>query len=317
MKINDPIYGTVDIDQRLHTLMGIPAVVRLKKIHQNGADFLVDPRRRATRYEHSVGVMILLHKLGASIEEQAAGLLHDISHTVFSHNIDLLFNTEKHDYHEQKRNEYIKSTNVRKELEQLGFNSDHVINIENFTILDKEMPDLCADRLDYTFRDLFNTDYLSSEEVDLIISNIVVQNDVIKVKNVKIGRLLIEKFIKLNSEIFFNPKFEAANLLLSKTIGMLIKRGELSNSDLFNVDDYIIKIIEKSGYASIFQLINSNLKVQKVSHKGDFSIKRYFRIIDPLLAGQDHRISILDDYSKKMLTQYLKEDKIVNYRIVM
>ena len=43
-----------------------------KKIHQGGALFLVNPVINQTRFEHSVGVMLLIKKLGGSLKEQIA-----------------------------------------------------------------------------------------------------------------------------------------------------------------------------------------------------------------------------------------------------
>jgi hypothetical protein len=35
-----------------------------------------------TRYEHSVGAMLAVRRLGGNLEAQASALLHDVAHTV-------------------------------------------------------------------------------------------------------------------------------------------------------------------------------------------------------------------------------------------
>ena len=47
-----------------------------------------------TRYEHSVGVMLLARRVGGGLREQVAALLHDVSHTAFSHVIDHVFHDQ-------------------------------------------------------------------------------------------------------------------------------------------------------------------------------------------------------------------------------
>jgi len=101
MQIHDRVYGEVQIDNPvLIELMHSAPLQRLKRINQAGVAQYVLPRKNITRYEHCVGVMILLKRLGASLEEQIAGLLHDVPHTAFSHVIDFVFASERHDYHE-------------------------------------------------------------------------------------------------------------------------------------------------------------------------------------------------------------------------
>lgn len=89
MNIADPIYGKMRIQKPvLIELLSAPSVIRLKNISQFGIPDQYYHLKNYSRFEHSVGVMILLRKLGASVEEQAAGLLHDVSVSAFSHIIN-------------------------------------------------------------------------------------------------------------------------------------------------------------------------------------------------------------------------------------
>lgn len=47
---------------------------RLKNIHQRGASYLVNLNWNVTRFDHSIGAVLLIRKLGGSIEKQIAGL---------------------------------------------------------------------------------------------------------------------------------------------------------------------------------------------------------------------------------------------------
>lgn len=78
--IGDDIYGEIKINEPiLLKLLGSPSILRLKKISQCGVPDRYYHLKNYSRYEHSVGAMILLRKLGATLEEQVAGLLHDVS----------------------------------------------------------------------------------------------------------------------------------------------------------------------------------------------------------------------------------------------
>ena len=100
-----------------------------------------------------MGVMLLLHKLGASVEEQVAGLLHDVPHTAFSHVIDFVFRTEKHNFHELHHERVIMGSEIQGILDKHGFDVKRILDEHKFPLLEKDLPDLCADRVDYTLRD--------------------------------------------------------------------------------------------------------------------------------------------------------------------
>ena len=82
-------------------LIGCPTFQRLKGVRQAGPSALAFPFKDVTRFEHSLGVFILLRRLRRRRREQVAGLLHDISHTAFSHAVDFVFSSDEQDHHEQ------------------------------------------------------------------------------------------------------------------------------------------------------------------------------------------------------------------------
>src|SRR3989344_4030056 len=103
MTISDPLYGQVEISERvLIDLIKTPAFLRLKNITQAGVPQQYNSLKVYSRYEHSIGAMLLLRKLGADLEEQVAGLLHDISHLAFSHVADWLFGSYHNEDYQDK-----------------------------------------------------------------------------------------------------------------------------------------------------------------------------------------------------------------------
>ena len=153
--IKDRVYGVVEVKEPvLIELMKSKAMHRLKGINQHSTLVFYDHKYNISRYEHSVGVMILLKKLNAPLKEQIAGLLHDISHTAFAHVMDKAFGDSRtDDYHEKFYERMLLGSDIPAVLEKHGFDVRDFIDEKKFTLLDKDMPDLCADRLDYFFRD--------------------------------------------------------------------------------------------------------------------------------------------------------------------
>ena len=89
MVIQDRIYGNTNIDEPILTdLISSAAIQRLKGISQYGIPQKYYSFPGFSRFEHSLGTMLLLKKLGAGTLEQIAGLLHDVNHTAFSHLTD-------------------------------------------------------------------------------------------------------------------------------------------------------------------------------------------------------------------------------------
>ena len=122
MQYEDAIYGKVEITESvLQDVIASDAMQRLKGVSQHGITALLGITPPFSRFDHSLGAMLLVHRLGATINEQIAALLHDVSHTAFSHVIDFVFDDHSgQSYHEEKKEELLARSDIPAILERHG-----------------------------------------------------------------------------------------------------------------------------------------------------------------------------------------------------
>lgn len=284
-KIKDCIYGEFEIDEVLVELINSNAVQRLKGIHQVGATYLIDPKLNVTRYEHSIGVMLLIRLLEGSLEEQIAGLLHDISHTAFSHVIDFALNNKNEDYHEMIYDEVISNSQIPKILKKYGYNYKDILDDETkWTILEKDAPKLCADRIDYTLRDMYRYGYTKKSEIDLFINELYVVNGEIVVKSTDKAKWFLDLYYKEVVDFFMEPINGYSYNKLSKAIKIAMENNELTMEDILKADEEVMNILKNSKDNRILKLIdslNSSVNLRINEDKYDIHIKGKVRLIDP------------------------------------
>ncbi|KAJ5769270.1 hypothetical protein N7520_003829 [Penicillium odoratum] len=153
--IRDSIYGEHIITEPvLIDLLQSPELFRLKGVCQHGVTALLGFGPKVTRFEHSVGAFLLVRKIGATVKEQIAALLHDISHTSLSHVVDFaLSKPGEGSYHEVHKHRYLQRTNLAQILTQYDAGYVEAFDEDLFPLVEKSAPQLCADRLDYSLRD--------------------------------------------------------------------------------------------------------------------------------------------------------------------
>ncbi|MGL4338596.1 MAG: HD domain-containing protein [Turicibacter sp.] len=287
MIINDSIYGTFDIEPIFIELIHTPQIQRLKQIHQGGASYLVNPNWNVTRYDHSVGTMLLIRQLGGSIEEQIAGLLHDISHTAFSHVIDFALHHTQEDYHEQIFRSVIENSMIPTILMQNGFNyKDILYNESKWTILEKSAPNLCADRIDYTLRDMFHYGYTSKEEMTVFLNQLTVINGEIVLTSLETSEWFVDLYYKEVIGFFLNPLNIYAYNRLSKALRIALEKKIITLDDLLKDDNAVLELLKESNSKQIKSFINDLTKPVILSEsKTDYDIfqKNKVRLIDPTL----------------------------------
>ncbi|KGO42894.1 hypothetical protein PEXP_026430 [Penicillium expansum] len=171
--IRDEIYGEELVHEPvLVELLQSPEVQRLQGICQYGVTGFLGLAPRVTRLEHSVGAFILVRRVGATIEEQVAALLHDISHTTLSHVMDYaLSKPGEGSYHEVHKTRYLEMTRLPDILARHGINQK-VFEEELFPLVEMPSPQLCADRLDYALRDAVSFGKLAMEDARRVVGSL-------------------------------------------------------------------------------------------------------------------------------------------------
>jgi len=252
VQLNDFLYGTMEMPEIFSELLATDALKRLAGIHQSGAIYLVNPDICHSRLEHAIGVLMLIKKLGGSEIEQIAGLLHDVSHTAFSHVGDYVFGNADEDYHEKIFAEVLYNSEIPDVLLKYGYNVNQIVFGE-FNILEQPLPFLCADRLDYTLRDGVHAGLISRQRAKQFLESVVIKNGKIAVNSIEEVAWINETFKKLNDEVFRLPLYLYANGKMAELIKNLLKKGVLNESDLFKTDTMLLNKIRSHtfGYDAV------------------------------------------------------------------
>lgn len=316
MIYKDKVYGKVVFkDKVLIDLMKSELMERLKGVNQGGPFILMNPKHewrkfKMTRFVHSVGVCILLKIFNTSLEEQVAGLLHDVSHTVFSHALDFLFNRNiEHDYHERFHDRMILDSEVPSILEKHGLNVEDILDEKRFIVLERELPDLCADRIGYFLRFMLEYGRISKSQIDDILNALTIHDGEIIFYDKTQARFFAEKYIEANKSVWCSPLQASLFHTISETLRVALSKGILTESDLFTTDEEVVKKLKDSHDEKIIEMLDliRNIDVIEDKDNYDFHLKSKVRWADPkiLISNKILRLSELDKSYKRLMKDYI------------
>lgn len=244
MKYVDRIYGAHDITQDvIIDIIHTSAFERLVGIEQAGYFDVYFPGTKHSRFEHSIGCYLLLKKFGASLEEQIAGLIHDMSHTAFSHTADYVFAQGRgadHNYQDDIFVDFMQKTDVPQILEQYGYDVNRILNESNFPLQETQLPELCADRIDYSLRGATIYGVANKDIVTNILGHLHIVDQKWVFDNYDSARQYAEIFKKLNDIYYSCVEAGATFLRTSRWIKYALKNNYIIHNDLFTTDDAVI-----------------------------------------------------------------------------
>lgn len=322
LKINDRIYGLQEItDSAAIELIDSKVLQRLKGISQEGT-YSLTHGYDITRLEHSIGVYLLLKKFNASRKEQLAGLIHDVNHPVFSHVCDFVFGSQaEEDFQDRHFKEFINETELPGILEKHGFNVMELLDLHSFKLLERKIPELCADRIDYLLRSLLVQKLASHEKVKEFLNALTVPKDYFVFNDKTLAKEFALLFIKVNNEYYASPYGTAMFCLLADAMKLGLKKGIISKTDLFSTDEFVYGKLADSKDSEIInklELISKETVVKEDNKVFDYCTVKKQRFVDPgiLLEGNVKRLSELDERFNKALKRFKKSRKEYKLRVL-
>lgn len=245
MQWRDRVYGDVTItDPEILSLIRTPTFQRLGGVRQAGPSAIAFPFKNVTRLEHSLGVFILLERLGADRRERVAGLLHDISHTAFSHAVDFLVTSIEQDHHESLKPIMLNRPDVASALERLGYAPEDFYDDARHPLLERPLPLLCADRLDYFLRDGTACGVVGPDAAARILEDLEVVDATIAFREAEVARLAVNLFAVMNRDWWASPTETYIYNEFATALREGFRLGALKESDLLGEDDEVLAMLE-------------------------------------------------------------------------
>lgn len=319
MVINDRAYGKINIPPGvISDLINSSPVQRLKKINQSGGPVFLEPKRDITRFEHSIGVWYILEKFGAGLEEQVAGLLHDTPHTAFSHVADVVFSNESHNFHEQFEAEIILKSEIPNILNKHKIGIKKIFDKSNFHLLEAELPDLSADRIDYFFRDTRPDQLFPAHLITEFLSNMYIKKDLFVFKERSIASLYAILFLNAGRLLWLDPNSHGSFYLLANILKRALEMKRLELKDFFKTDEEVVALLRNINDSEIKsglkRLSPSTRFIYSETSVADYTGPNKPRIVDPWVfeKGSIKRVSELIPRLKELFDHYKKTYKILS-----
>lgn len=289
-----------------------------------------------SRLEHSVGVALIIWNFTKDKTQTIAGLLHDISTTVFSHVSDF----RKGDALTQTSTEepttkmILSDSALCKLLESDGIEPKDVVDYHIYPIADNEIPSLSADRLEYMYPSGLALDgSWTFEEIaktynDLIILKNEENKEELGFKTIEMAELYCKKFCMIGHILQLNENKLSLQLLsqiMSKAVELDVLQEEdfmtMSESKIIEkIESFISKktlSMEEQKFATMYNTFRKMTKVEHTNQKLPedeyfcVSLKVKQRYINPLVkvgtnAQQAKRLSEVSDFANKLIKDFLE-----------
>ena len=279
-----------------------PCMRRLRSVGMNcGCEYTSFPRfeglRPYSRFDHSVGVALIVWHFTHDEKQSVAGLLHDVASPVFAHVVDFL----RGDYLVQEATEDGTETIIERDatLQRLlrahGLSAADVSDYHRYPIADNDSPRLSADRLEYTLGNLLNYRVRTESDVrayygDLVIATAKDGQPELAFRTAATAADFTEASL-VCSKIYVSDEDRYAMQILSELLKAALERGVLSEADLLTTEPAVIaKLKHDAACAEAWRAFCGMKTIRRAGAPDETGVWRRIpakkRFIDPLIANE-------------------------------
>lgn len=284
-RIRDSVHDKyIQLNDEEISVVDHPLVQRLRRVQQLGLSNLIYPSATHTRFEHSLGVMHLAgeyaESLGLSDTDieayRMAGLLHDVGHPPFSHEIESLIERELGISHEQKSCEIVDT------ISELPVDEEYVKDIirgeSEFDVVSGEVD---VDRIDYLLRDSSQTGIKHGQiDADTIITFATADNESIVFQSPALQAIenLFNARVSMNKSVYSHHVSNIASSMLEKSVDIFLDSSNHTVREVMNWDDYQLHtyLLDSENIASrrLYERITNRNLYKRALYLSDLSYPR-------------------------------------------
>ena len=306
-----------EIPQFLSACLETPPAARLREIGMNcGCEYTAFPRFRNlapySRFDHSLGVALIVWHFTHDPAQTLAGLFHDLATPVFAHVVDFLHG----DYLTQESTEagtgarIAGSDEIRAVLEKYSLCVADVCDYHRYPIADNDSPRLSADRLEYTVGNAIQFGICSREEAEGFYADLVVGTnedgqDELMFRTGALAEAFASAALAC-SAIYVSDEDRYAMQILAELLRHALLVGVITEADLYSTEPVLIAKLEKhDDTASLWRDFRSYRRILSADHPGVDGrwrkIRAKKRCIDPMILDRGRVSEVFPSFGEKLL----------------
>ena len=322
MMENWPLYHP-EVPEFLRRLAETPPMARLRQVGMNcGCEYTSFPRFAGwapySRFDHSLGVALIVWHFTGDIRQSAAGLLHDVATPAFAHVVDFLHGDHLRQASTEARTAELigRSPELQALLGEYGLTTEDVADCHRYPIADNDSPRLSADRLEYTLGDLRCYGFADGDTVRAFYEDLTVGQDEagrpeLAFRTPETARAFAEAALSV-SRVYVADEDRFAMQALADLLRDAVGREVLTEDDLYQTEPFAIQKLEADpASAARWRRFRRFCRVERSADRPEggiwYRIPAKLRYIDPLAAGRG-RVSRLDAGVRQAQESFLATD---------
>lgn len=246
--------------------------------------------RPSSRYEHSLGVGLIVWHFTGDMAQAVAGLLHDIATPVFAHVVDFLNGDHmKQESTESQTEKMIAADGeLQAALRKYGLTTEQVADYHRYPVADNDSPRLSADRLEYTLNNLAAFGLCTLEEIQGFYGDLTLDGDELSFRTPQIAAEFTRAALR-TSRIYICEEDRYSMEYLAGVLRMATDSKVLSADDLYTTESQVIvrlKVAEETAPQWQHFCSFSKISRSKKAKDGFLAVAAKKRYIDPLIVGK-------------------------------